>query len=50
VWLVLSRRVSIRFDATGKEVLPLEPTPDMPCEPYLVIGGKRVHFDLTGGK
>ena len=46
---VLSRRVSIRFDATGKETLPLEATPDMPCEPYAVIGGKRVHFDFTGG-
>ena len=49
VWLVLSRRHSIRFDATGKEDLPAEATPDMPCEPYLVIGGKRVHFGLTGG-
>jgi hypothetical protein len=49
VWLVLSRRLSIRIDATGKEDLPAEATPSMPCEPYLVIGGMRVHFDLTGG-
>jgi hypothetical protein len=49
VWLVLSRRVSIRFDATGKADLPGEATPDMPCQPYLVIGGKRVNFDFTGG-
>jgi hypothetical protein len=49
VWLVLSRRVSIRVDATGKEDLPVEATPDMPCEPHLVIGGKRVHFGLTEG-
>ena len=49
VWLVVSRRVSIRFDVTGKEDLPVEATPDMPCEPYAVIGGKRVHFDFTEG-
>jgi hypothetical protein len=49
VWLVLSRRVSIRFDASGKADLPAEATPDMPCEPYLVIGVKRVNFDFTGG-
>jgi hypothetical protein len=49
VWLVLSRRISIRFDATGKEDLPARATPDMPCVPYLVIGRKRVHFDLSGG-
>jgi hypothetical protein len=49
VWLVLSRRVSIKFDATGKADLPGEATPDMPCEPYVVIGGKRVQFDITGG-
>ena len=49
VWLVLSRRISIRFDATGKADIPAEATPEMPCEPFLVIGGKRVHFDFTGG-
>ena len=49
VWLVLSRRISIRFDATGKEDLPLEATPEMPCVPYAIIGGKRVNFDFTGG-
>ncbi len=35
----LATWISIRFDATGKEDLPLEATPDMPCEPYLVISG-----------
>jgi transcriptional regulator with XRE-family HTH domain len=49
VWLVLSRRVSIRFDATGKADLPAEATPDLPSGPFLVIGGKRVQFDFTGG-
>ena len=49
VWLVLSRRISIGFDATGKEGLPIEATPDMPCVPHLIIGGKRVQFDFTGG-
>jgi transcriptional regulator with XRE-family HTH domain len=49
VWLVLSRRVSIGFDETGKEGLPIKATPDMPCVPHLIIGGKRVQFDFTGG-
>jgi transcriptional regulator with XRE-family HTH domain len=49
VWLVLSRRVSIGFDETGKEGLPIEATPNMPCVPHLIIGGKRVQFDFTGG-
>jgi transcriptional regulator with XRE-family HTH domain len=49
VWLVLSRRISIRFDATGKADLPAEATPEMPCVPYVAIGGMRVNFDFTGG-
>jgi hypothetical protein len=48
VWL-FSRRVSIGFDATGTADLPAEARPDMPCEPYLVISGERVHFDFIGG-
>ena len=49
VWLILLRRISIRFGATGKADLPLEAKLDMPCEPYLVIGGKPMTFDLTWG-
>jgi hypothetical protein len=49
VWLVLSRRVSIRFDANGEADLPAEATPEMSCVPYAIIGGKRVHFDFTKG-
>jgi hypothetical protein len=48
VWLVLPRRISIRFDATGEADLPAEATPEMPCVPYVIVGGKRVHFDFTG--
>jgi transcriptional regulator with XRE-family HTH domain len=47
IWLVLSRRVSIRFDATGKADLPAEATPEMPSVPYVTIGGKRVNFDFS---
>jgi hypothetical protein len=47
--LVLSRRVSTRFDANGKQDLRLEATPDMPCVPYLVIGGKQVTVDFIRG-
>jgi hypothetical protein len=46
VWLL--RRVSIRFEATGKADPPAKATPHMPCEPYVVFGGKRVQFDFTG--
>jgi transcriptional regulator with XRE-family HTH domain len=49
VCLVMSRRLSIGFDSTGKEYRRLEATPEMPCEPYALIGGKRVQFDFTGG-
>jgi hypothetical protein len=49
VCLVLSRRLSVGFDSTGNEYKRLEATPEVPCEPYVVIGGKRVQFDLSGG-
>jgi transcriptional regulator with XRE-family HTH domain len=49
VCLVMSRRLSIGFDSTGKEYKRLVATPEMPCEPYALIGGKRVQFDFTGG-
>jgi hypothetical protein len=49
VSLVLSRRLSVGFDATGREFNRLEASPDVPCEPFAVIGGKRVQFDFSGG-
>jgi hypothetical protein len=49
VSLVLSRRLSIGFDATGKETDRREAAPDVPCEPFAVIGGKRIQFDFSGG-
>ena len=49
VCLVLSRRVSVWFDAEGRESGRSEATPEMPCEPYLMIGGKRVQFDFGVG-
>ena len=49
VCLVLSRRVSIWFDSEGRESGRSEATPDMPCEPFLIIGGKRVQFHFGDG-
>jgi hypothetical protein len=40
--------LSIGYDATGAEYKRLEATPELPCEPYAVIGGKRVQFDFDG--
>lgn len=48
VCLVLSRRVSIWFDAEGKEYRRTEATPEMPCEPFMMIVGKRVQLDSGG--
>jgi hypothetical protein len=48
VWLVLSRRLSVQFDAAGN-CQRQEATPDMPCEPFAIIGGRRVQFDFSGG-
>lgn len=96
-WLVLSRRVSVYFDADGRKqgqrtskgLKPkgfrktghagsplnevsrsgppwkprgfnvrwpcgrkggrIEATPEMPCEPYMTIGGRRFQFDFDGG-
>jgi hypothetical protein len=47
-WLVISRRVSVEFDAEGMRRGRLEATPEMPCEPYATIGGQRVQFDFGG--
>lgn len=49
VCLVLSRRVSVWFDATGKESGRQEATPDVPCEPFVVIGGRKVRFNFGNG-
>lgn len=49
VCLVLSRWLSLGFDSTGREYQWLETTPDVPCEPYVVIGGRWVLFDFSGG-
>jgi hypothetical protein len=49
VCLVLSRRVSVWYDAEGNRVGRTEATPESPCAPYAVIGGKRVQFDFGGG-
>jgi hypothetical protein len=48
VCLVLSRRVSVCYDVEGREYGRMRATPDLPCEPYAVIGGKRVEFDFGG--
>jgi hypothetical protein len=50
VCLVISRRISVWYDARGVEYARTEATPEMPCEPFAVIGGKRVQFDLSGGE
>jgi hypothetical protein len=47
VSLVMSRRLSIGYDATGAEYKRLEATPELPCEPHTVIGGKRVQFNFS---
>jgi hypothetical protein len=49
VCLVLSRRVLVWFDATGKETGRQEATPGLPCEPFAVIGGRKVQFDFDNG-
>ena len=33
----------------GRGVDALEATPEMPCEPFAVVGGHRVQFDLDAG-
>jgi hypothetical protein len=47
VCLVLNRRLSIGFDATGNESQRLEATPEIPCEPYVEIGGRRYLYNLS---
>lgn len=49
VCLVLSRRVSVWYDAEGREYGRTEATPELPCEPFMMIGGRKVQFDFGGG-
>jgi hypothetical protein len=49
VCLVQSRRLSVYFDNLGQVEQRLEASPEVPCEPYAVIGGKRVQFNFSGG-
>jgi hypothetical protein len=49
VCLVLSRRLSVYFDATGKETQRMEAAPDVPCAPYVEIGGRRCQLEFSGG-
>jgi transcriptional regulator with XRE-family HTH domain len=49
VCLVLSRRVSVWYDTGGREYARTEATPDLPCEPFMTIGGRRVQFDFGSG-
>ena len=48
VCLVLNRRLSVGFDAAGNEYRRLEATPEMPCEPYVEIGGRRCLVNFSG--
>ena len=48
-WLVLSRRVSVGFDEAGGKRGRLEAKPEMPCEPFAMVGGHRVQFDFDRG-
>lgn len=49
VCLVLSRRVSVWYDTDGREYGRTEATPELPCEPFVMLGGRRVQFDFGGG-
>lgn len=48
VCLVLSPRVSVWYDTEGHEYGRKEATPDLPCEPFVTIGSRRVHFHFDG--
>jgi hypothetical protein len=49
VCLVWSRRLSVYFNGTGQVHQRLEAAPNVPCEPYVEIGGRRCMFDFSGG-
>jgi len=49
VCLVLSRRVSVWYDTEGREYARTEATPELPCEPFMRIGGRKVQFDFESG-
>ncbi len=48
VCLVMSRRLSVYFNSKGIAYDRKEATPEVPCEPYLVIGNKRYQLDFGG--
>ena len=48
VCLVLSRLVSVYYDDEGNIAGRVKATPELPCAPYAIIGGKRVQFDFGG--
>ena len=50
VCLVLSRRLSVYFDARGHAYERREATPDVPCVPYAVFGGRRCQLNFDGGE
>ncbi|QDV37546.1 helix-turn-helix domain-containing protein [Tautonia plasticadhaerens] len=50
VALVLSRRLSVYFDARGLAYERREATPDVPCVPYAVFGGRKCQLDFDGGE
>jgi hypothetical protein len=49
VCLVLSRKSSMYFDATGQITGRQEALPDAFSEPFAMVGGKRVQFHFSGG-
>ena len=50
VCLVLSRRLSVYLDSSGRVYERKEATPDVPCVPYAVFGNKRCQLDFGGGE
>ena len=48
VCLVLSRLMSVYYDDEGNIAGRVKATPELPCAPYAIIGGKRVQFDFGG--
>jgi hypothetical protein len=50
VCLVLSRRITVYIDMNGDIIVRQEATLDVPCAPYRVVGGRKVHFGFVGGE
>jgi hypothetical protein len=47
---VLSKRLSVLFDARGYAYERREATPEVPCVPYALFGNKRCQLDFGGGE